>query len=352
MISILRIITIVLFFQNRQCEFTKEPNDNNLTAEWRGYYNAVWQTLLGKDPKVYHEDVAKAALIFSGATYRTNMSSLRNCLPDFNIKTYVSTVIGYSTIRGFVGDYQDGKYIVAAFEGTDSNWQLLSEWSQLGDDPFNGNDSMHVVKYWNKIALDQIDNVTYALGKLTAEYPTAPVIVTGHSLGAATATLVIAYLLARGEILLPLERLFIYTYGQPRVGGWEFATWYNNLCGSRHFRVIHHNDIVPHIPCCQESLISTQCRSSGDKFDPWHVLTEIYYNSSSMANWKYCLGEPLGEDTSCSYSLPVYDYSITNHLTYFDVHVSRMCDILLGTYLSNVKREKLSWPFTGLVCVY
>jgi hypothetical protein len=336
-----------------EAKFSKKASDD-LQAEWQGYYNNVERTLLEKDPKVYYEDVAKAALIFSGITYDKNMTELKGCLPNFSIKTHLSTTIKSNTIRGFVGDYGGGKYIVAAFEGTDSNWQLLNEWAYLGDEPFNGNDSMNVVKYWNMIALDQVINVTSALSELIASYPTAPVIVTGHSLGAATATLVLAYLFAKGAVLLPMDRLFIYTFGQPRVGGSNFATWYNTVCGDRHFRVIHHNDMVPHIPCCEEYLTSTQCRSTGDKFDPWHIMTEIYYNSTNMTTWKYCMDEPLGEDTSCSYSVPVYDYSITNHLTYFDARVGYMCEILLGKYPSKFTNEhkEIKGALTGLLCVY
>jgi len=326
---------------------------NDLQSEWQGYYNNVEATLLQKDPKVYNEDIAKAALIFSGTVYEADVASLSLCMPDFNIKTYLSTTIDSGTIRGFVGDYDKGKYIVAAFEGTDSNWQLLNEWANLGEEAFNGNESMYVVKYWNMIALDQINNVTAALQELVASYPRAPIIVTGHSLGAATATLILAYLFVNDEILLPMDRLFIYTFGQPRAGGYNFASWYNGVYGARHFRVIHYNDMVPHAPCCKEWITSTQCRSSGDQYDPWHVMTEIYYNSTSMTTWKICEGEPLGEDTSCSYSVPVYDYSLTNHLTYFDARVGYMCEIIMGKYPSMVKKTKieLSLPSMSLICV-
>jgi len=113
---------------------------------------------------------------------------------------------------------------------------------------------MNVVAYWNQIAKDQINNVTIALRELIEKYPAAPIIVTGHSLGAATATLILANLFASAEVKLPMDRLFIYTYGQPRVGDWNFATWYNGKIGGRHFRVVHYNEIVTHIPCCKKDL--------------------------------------------------------------------------------------------------
>jgi len=178
----------------------REEFTPDFQAEWLGYYNQLEATLLIADPKVYNEDIAKAALIFSGATYYGKYSNgFDGCLPDFKINTQLSTTIDSTTIGGFVGDYNNGKYIVAAFEGTGSNWQLLNEWANIGPEGWPENLSFLVVKYWNYIAKDQISSVTTALRTLIAKYPAAPVIVTGHSLGAATATLVLAHLFANAE---------------------------------------------------------------------------------------------------------------------------------------------------------
>jgi len=133
-----------------EAKFNKKACSSQLGAcseqtEWWGYYNNVEATLLKnpkeyhedvakatllKDPKKYHEDVAKAALIFSGVAYENNKGKVKQCLHDFTIKTYLSTTFKRGEISGFVGDYK-GKYIVAAFEGTASNWQLLDEWNNL-----------------------------------------------------------------------------------------------------------------------------------------------------------------------------------------------------------------------------
>jgi len=57
-----------------------------LQAEWVGNYNKLEATLNKANPKVYNEDIAKAALIFSGAAYE-KPSGFEGCLPDFKIKT-------------------------------------------------------------------------------------------------------------------------------------------------------------------------------------------------------------------------------------------------------------------------
>lgn len=67
-----------------------------------------------------------------------------------------------------------------------------------------------------------------------------PVFITGHSLGAALATLCTAYL---SNIGINLDAC--YTYGSPRVGNDEFA---ESLSDNNIYRVINHCDIVTTVP--------------------------------------------------------------------------------------------------------
>lgn len=66
---------------------------------------------------------------------------------------------------------------------------------------------------------------------------------TGHSLGAALATLGVATL---GEEAKPVHGL--YTFGQPRVGGKTFARNFNLDFQSRTFRFVNNNDVVTRVP--------------------------------------------------------------------------------------------------------
>lgn len=68
--------------------------------------------------------------------------------------------------------------------------------------------------------------------------------VTGHSLGAALATLAIAKL--RLEKDEPVNGL--YTFGQPRTGDADFARHFNADYSAQTFRYVNNNDIVPRIP--------------------------------------------------------------------------------------------------------
>lgn len=67
---------------------------------------------------------------------------------------------------------------------------------------------------------------------------------TGHSLGAALATLATARLrLNKDE---PVNGL--YTFGQPRTGDREFAQKFDQDFGQQTFRYVNNNDIVPRVP--------------------------------------------------------------------------------------------------------
>jgi predicted lipase len=70
-----------------------------------------------------------------------------------------------------------------------------------------------------------------------------PIFVTGHSKGAAEATLFALELQRQG---FPIAG--VYTFGQPRVGNRAFANLYNETLYEETFRVVNQNDIVPRVP--------------------------------------------------------------------------------------------------------
>ena len=67
--------------------------------------------------------------------------------------------------------------------------------------------------------------------------------VTGHSLGAALATLATIRLTNDG---IPVNGL--YTYGCPRVGEVKFRSLFEENVTARAYRLVNNNDIVARIP--------------------------------------------------------------------------------------------------------
>ena len=66
---------------------------------------------------------------------------------------------------------------------------------------------------------------------------------TGHSLGAALATLAVAKLRLR---LKPIHG--VYTFGSPRVGSLEFTDRFDNDFGEFTFRYVNNSDVVTRVP--------------------------------------------------------------------------------------------------------
>jgi predicted lipase len=69
--------------------------------------------------------------------------------------------------------------------------------------------------------------------------------VTGHSLGAANAALCGFDLASTGFV--PSDRLYVYTYGEPRVGNKVFAQMFDKIVPNA-WRLVHYADLVPHLP--------------------------------------------------------------------------------------------------------
>ena len=67
---------------------------------------------------------------------------------------------------------------------------------------------------------------------------------TGHSLGAALATLAVAELSIREDRAVN----GLYTIGQPRVGDRKFAAAFNGIFQNRCFRFVNNNDLVTRVP--------------------------------------------------------------------------------------------------------
>lgn len=152
--------------------------------------------------------------------------------------------------------------------------------------------------------------VEAAVVKVLSIHVDARVVVTGHSLGAAMASL----LLANGTVCSGLDGqdqitfghlvdLPVYTFGQPRVGNNHYAEWMTRhlFPSGEWYRVVHHDDPVPHLPT---PLMGYQ-----------HQSGEVWYSESGIGRGQYEVCDGSGEDQQCS-SGTMLSAEITDHLTY------------------------------------
>ena len=120
------------------------------------------------------------------------------------------------------------------------------------------------------------------------------IIITGHSSGGAL-SMFMAY-----DIYKSYD-VTVYTYGKPRIGNSAFVDSAKDI---EHYRITHHNDIVPHIP---EELLGYQ-----------HTGMEIWYYDDSD-KYKICKNN---EDPECSNSCaPIHCNSISDHLYYIGMNI-------------------------------
>jgi len=120
-------------------------------------------------------------------------------------------------------------------------------------------------------------------------------VITGHSLGGAMATIAAVEFKRQG---VAAE---LYTLGSPRVGNVGFYTYFAAL-GMPSTRLVNQHDIVPHL--------------SLQSFGYHHVASELWYHDGA---YKSC--NQSGEDPSCSDSLLPIEYSISDHTTYLGINL-------------------------------
>jgi hypothetical protein len=139
-----------------------------------------------------------------------------------------------------VSIYQSETDVVVAFRGT----QALRNWLTDLDFRFIESNGCKIhAGFW--AALDsvyqRINQTVFAPG-----YKAKRIWLTGHSLGGALAML---YAWRTASDMRDQPFAGIYTFGQPRVGNGSFRDLYSfhalNYCT---FRVVHHQDIVTHVP--------------------------------------------------------------------------------------------------------
>lgn len=140
--------------------------------------------------------------------------------------------------QGFI--MSNAKMIVVVFRGTESD--KIEDWItdlifKLVDGPLGG--KVHEGFY---TALSSVwQNIERTIAKFRANQPKS-LWFTGHSLGAALATLAVAHLRDDDR---PVDGL--YTFGQPRTGDRTFARNFN-LDFPYAFRFVNNNDAVTRIP--------------------------------------------------------------------------------------------------------
>jgi len=209
----------------------------------------------------------------------------------FQVKAVVQKIL--TNTFGFVGFY--GKTVVVAFRGTTDLRNWITNLNVAHNSPYPGvvNATVHTgfLEAYDGVKESVRSEVMSLISAVSANR----IVFTGHSLGAALATLTAADLAP--SLKIPIS---MYNYGSPRVGNQVFSDYFTKLVPNT-IRVTNRKDIVPHLPVQQMGY--------------HHVQEEVWFDTAT--HYKIC--DTTGEDPKCSNSVLVPD--VPDHDLYLNINL-------------------------------
>jgi|TARA_B110000967_G_scaffold113721_1_gene116344 hypothetical protein len=256
----------------------------------------------------YDPTFTKHCTELAQSTYCVSSTEQWNCITcDSSIK--LDYVVEDNGVRALQGYDSTTNSLFVAFRGSVNiqNWLdniQISKINPYSDASIGVEKGFY--KAYNYVKPELFSN----LPLLAKKYGTHNILITGHSLGAAMATL-LAYDIVT---LFPTYTVtYLITFGSPRVGNQEFVQSFNQYYSNVYYRITHYYDMVPHVP---------------EEFMGYlHVSNEIWYNEDN-SDFTIC-DDYTTEDDKCSNSCsPVHCTSTSDHLYYLNVTMgsdSRNC---------------------------
>jgi predicted lipase len=195
--------------------------------------------------KVYSYDwsAGNASIWLCAAAYCETNTYQTRTFKGYSTGFVVTNVIDDKgeDVQGFVGYLPSQSSIYVTFRGSTS----ISDWANNLDlilTSYPKCDDCKVHKGFYVAQQSVISYVLHSVEALRQKFPSYTVVVTGHSLGAAMATLTTIDLIDAG-----ISPIRMFHFGSPRVGNTNFANFASAKIDDRN-RNTHHRDMVPHIP--------------------------------------------------------------------------------------------------------
>jgi len=215
-------------------------------------------------------------------------------------------------VQGYVAQIPGGSCLVA-FRGSlnAKNWYAdfafeLKPWP-TGD---RANASWCQGCYAHRGFAAAYEELRPAMRSYLQELNCSRLVVTGHSLGAAVATIASFDLRAA----LGFHVAAVWTFGKPRIGNPDFASSYMAAAQQQGvdpplWRVVHYHDPVPRAPPNIPGVYTVA-----------HSALEVYYNNKESSNYLVCpqVGATENQSAYCTNGWPLYLCVDDNHLTYLN----------------------------------
>ncbi|ORX60626.1 alpha/beta-hydrolase [Hesseltinella vesiculosa] len=222
-----------------------------------------------------------SAIAYCPSVYADQQWTLTMCtsaLPDGQLQTTFHG--GLHDTTGYVVTSVSEKTIFVAFRGTNTLPQLITD-LELSLMTYPPVPSAGVETGFYDSYLEVQNIVVSTVANLLQQHPDYVVKVTGHSLGAAQASIATLDLYQRLDSISP-RNIALYTYGEPRVGDKNFSAYITST-GITHVRVVHHADVITYLP-----LVSQGYLHAGEEYWITDVLGDTTERCESAFESPYC----------------------------------------------------------------
>lgn len=282
----------------------------------------------------YSPEMAYELVKMSAVAYADTIDIAYKCMDklfenhDFQIVEFVGRhceqlpLFDYQMCLSITAISHQRKAIVVAYRGSTSVQQVLDQILTILTVPKDSSGIGGEVQRYFRDAHNKLYTCIHKSVKDYLQlYPDYDVMITGHSLGGAVAS-ILSGKLVHDSIIKP-DQMALYTFGMPKVGDRDYAVAHNKLVNNS-WRLVHREDPVPHYPT------STPLPTS-----PFHHRTEVYYRTKKMSKDSSYTVCPNSDDNNCgsSFSLGL-NGGIEDHMNYFNIPV--------GTFCNNLSRKKRS----------
>jgi hypothetical protein len=334
-------LTPTIYTKNSTFDFLSDDlviNENIITKEF---------SILEPIEKVFSTELGKYFLKFASFGYCTIKEMEEgNCCQELLERegwdVIVKETINLDNYNFAILKNDIYKKIIITFPGTRGKYQLVEEIYYSNGVPLEGEKSEKIMNYFKQVWVLIKSVIGEKLNDLYEIYPDYQYIFTGHSLGAAIASIAALDSVKYGNLIITDISPVLITFGQPRTGNDIFANEVMNYIPII-YRVVRQGDMVASLPMCIYGkflqtcmnnlpdskfvedlwLSPQQIKAEEDHFYSWHLGNLMLY-TEDMTDFVDCKRD-YGDnhpDPKCKLSLSV---NINNHVIYFNQYISKLC---------------------------